>query len=889
MPVLVLTALVLSSLCSAQEVAHPVYPSNVTAASAAGLQAAVKELLAMSDQELRDFVPKVNGFLFCGCPNCDMGTQEGQIKWKGMTDPDKAQCRFCGFEYPSDKYPEDRTKTGANFRGETVTYRYYRDAEGNEYFFSGRISYDKKLWLSARLLDLAKLYAATKDPQVAHKAAVLLQALAEAYSGWCAHDDWPFRPKGPVPPKPPFPTTGGMWNRWFYTDVPKEPLLAYDLIAESGALEELSAELGRDVRKQIEEDFFRFSIWFVRTYKEEYSNMSPGIYEGLIIAGRVLGDPSYVHDGVERFKGLLQRQFFHDGFWREGSISYHDQTIFWMNRVADTVKGYSDPAGYTDEITGQRYDDLDLMAQFPLAKTALNMRQRYVYPDGRIIPTHDAWPYSSVRAPERSEPWILPGMGQAILGCGRGQGQVQAQLHFSGGYGHEHRDNLHLSLHAAGHELLPDLGYTHTRYRAWTVCTPAHNTVAIDEQEQASRGHVCNLTLWAPDAGIAQVVEAESRASYPGKAEDFRRMLALVPVGDAEAYVLDVFRVTGGAQHDYFLHGSADVEQAARCDAHLQSIDGSLLGPGVEFRLPTLGESDSGKAPAGRNPAYGFIQNLREGPAGQVLNLAFEPEGAGARYAGSFLCEAGTRIALGDAPSIRRAKEDDKLVDRDRMPVAVLRRSGGAPLSSVFAAIHRGWDSADPVQSVTRLDGVEAPPGAVALEVRHGDGTDILLSCAQYGAPIRAGGNIITDARFALIRRDGEGRLISASLVGGTVLEHGDVSLRCDGPLTGELLRAGLLDAQGGRYGLDVSTRLPAGTALAGQTILLTQQDGRTHGHLIASVEDAGAGSRIWLDGDPGFLFEDGKTQFISFPQGESAGPVQFSVESVVGVSQAVE
>jgi len=82
---------------------------------------------------------------------------------------------------------------------------------------------------------------------------------------------------------------------------------------------------------------------------------------------------------------------------------------------------------------------------------------------------------------------------------------------------------------------------------------------------------------------------------------------------------------------------------------------------------------------------------------------------------------------------------------------------------------------------------------------------------------------------------------------------------------------------------------LPAGTALAGKMILLAQQDGRTHGHIIASVEDSGTGSRIWLDGDPGFLFEDGKTQFISFPQGESAGPVQFSVESVVGVSQAVE
>lgn len=45
MPLLALIALVLSTPCSAQEVAHPVYPSNVTAAGVPSLQADRKSVV----------------------------------------------------------------------------------------------------------------------------------------------------------------------------------------------------------------------------------------------------------------------------------------------------------------------------------------------------------------------------------------------------------------------------------------------------------------------------------------------------------------------------------------------------------------------------------------------------------------------------------------------------------------------------------------------------------------------------------------------------------------------------------------------------------------------------------------------------------------------------
>lgn len=874
----------------AAEVNHPVYDPNATEASVPSLQAGVKVLMDMTDDEVRKLVPKVNGFRFCGCPNCTMGTQEGQISWKGISDPFKAVCKHCGCEYPNPKYPEDQTKTGTNFKGETVTYRFHKAEDGTEYFFSGRAAYDRKGWLAGRAYIMARAYAVTKDEAYAHKALVLIDALAEAYSHWCVHFDWPFRTKGPVKPEPPFPTAGGLWNRWFYADVPTDLIQAYDLVHDSPQVQALSEELGMDVRKRIEDDLIRRSVWFVRTYKENYSNMSPGIYQGLIVAGRVLGEPEYVHDGVSRFKALLANRFFYDGFWREGSISYHDQTIFWLARVAEYAKGYTDPEGFVSQIDNTRYDDLDLMAQSPLANIALNMNRRFVYPNGHIIPCHDAWARSTKSPLAQSEPWLLPGMGHAVLGCGADTRQTQAHLHFSGGYGHQHRDNLHFSLFSNGHEMLPDLGYTHTKYRAWNVCTPAHNTVAVDEREQHASGHTCNLLLWAPNAGPAQVVEAEAAGGYPGTTEQYRRMIALVKVDEALAYAVDVFRVTGGSRHDYFLHGSADADQQADCSVELSPVPDSLLGEGVEFSLPSFGESDNGKAPPNRNVGYGFIQDLRSGSTDETFDVSFRfADNTAAVYTGTILGAAGTQVVLGQAPSVRRAQEDDTNLEQFKMPILAVRRKGAEGLSSTFVAVHRGWQQEDFIRSVTPLPGLAPTPGAIALVVEHSVGKDIIFSCteeaAQEGIRAADGGATVFAGRFGIVRYPLSGKPTAACLVGGAALKLPDIALSADGSLNGELLAVHEPEDAAGRFAFKVGEKLEAGGAMTGCEMLITHGDGRSTAHTIISIEPTEGGSLVAVDRDPGFRVAEDGTRFTCFPQDESKGSAAYRIDNVVSVS----
>ena len=231
------------------EVQHPVFDPGGNEGTQASLEAQLAPLLAMADEDLAALVPALNGFQFCDCPNCDMGAQQGQLVWMGLAAPGQVKCKYCGMVYPNDQYPEDKTITALNPRGETVTWPYYENANGR-HFFSGRAWYQAKHWLGARAYDLARLAYASKDPAHEHKAIVLLDGFGEKYPGWCVMYDLTRGDSKPLDshPEKPHPYWGGIWSRWHYGDVPTDLVRAYDLVYYSGEWEKLSALKGLDVR-----------------------------------------------------------------------------------------------------------------------------------------------------------------------------------------------------------------------------------------------------------------------------------------------------------------------------------------------------------------------------------------------------------------------------------------------------------------------------------------------------------------------------------------------------------------------------------------------------------------------------------------------------------------
>ena len=849
----------------ASEPNHPVYPVEASPEQVSRLKEVVAPLLAMSEADMIALVPDKTGFRFMDCPNCDEGTQlEGQLTWS-ISDPHHVRCRYCGMVYPNGKYPENKILKVTNPVGEEVEYPYWEDEKGCRYMFSAKGWREARTYFSSRAKDLGELYQMTLDRAYARRAVLILDAFARYYPGFLVTRDGTQQPKGFVL-KPPYPNGGGKWGRWRHDEIPISLIYAYDSIRNSGELERLSEEMGVDVRTRIKNDFFLGAIRQDSYHGIVYSNASPRIYRGYATMGRVIGDPALVHEAVRRSRGLFERQFFVDGFWCEGSVGYHKMTLLGMNQVFQSLRGYSDPPGYVDPEDGSRFDDLDLERDIPIIARARRIPDICRYPDGRAMAVHDCWAFLRNRQkPERSVSTLLTGVGHAWLGHGQGDGQVQVHLHFSGGYGHQHADNLNLILCARGLELLPDVGYTHTRYRTWSTGTLCHNTVLIDERRQDTRGGGRLLAFETAFAPV-QWVEASAECAYPDLADEYRRMLMLVNAGGDKVYAVDLFRVKGGEQHDWALHGNADYDGAASVSVPLAPFGDNLL-PGVKIRYPE-GEADHGDA-GGRNTSYAFFQNVSRSQLTDGLTVTFTvPEkSAGVRM--HLSGQAGAEVFLGDAPSLRRAEENNILLDRYRMPIFLLRRKGPRPLVSRFVAVHEPFGG-EPFLDGVSLQPVSGDEDAIAVSIRHHGVTDHIVHRPQADDREIAAGDLRLRGQVGFVR-ERNGAVEMMGLWGGRELRWGKCVLAGSGVYSGKVIKAGT-DA------LTVSGELPEGDALKGATLLVTFGDASTQGYRIEKIAREDGETHVITEDEIGFAVQPGGAKHVFFPLREIPGEVSYRI-----------
>ena len=864
---------------SSAKVAHPVYPVAESAERIETLREAVARMMAMSEDELVALVSDRTGCRFLKCPNCDEGAHEGQLVWT-VEDPDGVTCKFCGMRFPNETHPEDQVLRVKNPLGEEVEYPYWEDDAGYRYFFCTRIWNDSRQYLASGGKDLGELYQLTGDRQYARRAALLLDTFARHYPGFLAVYDEVHLPKA-FHSEPPFPRRGGKWGDWRYDEIPTNLVLAYDWIYASGELERLSDEAGADVRARIENDFFLGAVRQDDYHGPLYTNASPGTYQAYVVLGRVLGNPAFVHEAVRRSLGLFEREYFFDGFWSQGSVDYHMATLRGMQRVFDAVRGYSDPQGYEDPVDGSRFQDLVMERDLAIARRAMQVPELCRYPDGRGMTVHDSW--GRIResgAPDRSESVLLPGMGHAWLGTGEGSDQVQAHLHFSdGAYGHSHMDMLNLILFAKGQELLPDLGYTWTTYKQWGSSTLAHNTVLIDEKEQfrGARERYAEGDVLAFETGLEGVkwVEASGTRVYPDLASVYRRMVMLVETGGGDTYVVDLFRVTGGEQHDWALHGSADRDVEARTDVATGPYGAHML-PGVEVRPPEHARvpGDAG----GRNPHYGFFQNVARGEVADGVTVTFDDPASHVGVRTYLPGMTGAECFLGDAPSIRRAQENDAALDRFRMPIWLIRRKGAAPLSSCFAAVHEPYDGEPSIEGVRKLE-ADGPEDAVVLAIEHQGFTDYVAHQTDPGnKPIAAGEmHFVGEAAFVRVR---EGVPEIMALWGGTELRWGGLGLRVDGSYEGEVSRSLRKDGGDPFDGLVIGGPVPKGKNLAGSTAIVTFGDGSTVGYPVTEVRDLGGDMGLVLTDDPGIVVYATGMRHLFCPRREIPGPVRYRIRT---------
>lgn len=218
-----------------------------------------------------------------------------------------------------------------------------------------------------------------------------------------------------------------------------------------------------------------------------------------------------------------------------------------------------------------------------------------LYPGELFEPYPEAQIRAALESPEaiiapRSR--LLDGYGAAILEAGEGDNRHAVCLNYAAIPGHRQQDNLNLEVLARGVDMLPDLGYPFSwdYTEDWDSNIMAHNTVSVGETKAHWRVRAGNeATLFASRDGVHAVTA--HHVPYPkgmGLAKEaapdvdlYERTVVMVDVDETRFYVVDLFAVNGGDQHDQSWHGPLTEPTAPDLDWVAQPT-GTLAGPEVE-------------------------------------------------------------------------------------------------------------------------------------------------------------------------------------------------------------------------------------------------------------------------------------------------------------------
>ncbi|MBC7287294.1 MAG: heparinase II/III family protein, partial [Armatimonadetes bacterium] len=253
--------------------------------------------------------------------------------------------------------------------------------------------------------------------------------------------------------------------------------------------------------------------------------------------------------------------------------------------------------------------------------------------------------------------------GIAILRAGRGSAQQALLLRYGPSLNHGHFDDLGFNYYALGYELTYDLGYSmgspHVQV-GWAKQTAAHNLVVVNERPQGVAPGSGGSIFYLADLPGLQLVEADSPLSY--SSEDvtvYRRCLALI--GEPpDCYLLDIFRVGGGTQHDYFFHALSDKAEFSG----LQLSDpqpGSLAGPDIRWADKVGNDGDIRGYPGKPywNPppgnGYGFLADVQKATTvgAQPWHVTWPIASSSARLTMTAAVDSETEILTAWAPGIR--------------------------------------------------------------------------------------------------------------------------------------------------------------------------------------------------------------------------------------------
>ncbi len=451
---------------------------------------------------------------------------------------------------------------------------------------------------------------------------------------------------------------------------------------------------------------------------------------------------------------------------------------------------------------------------------------------------------------------VMGQKGLAFLRTPAGPYAQAAMVRYGPTLNHGHLDDLNLNYFALGYEITYDLGFgngaTNTQV-GWGRQTASHQLVLVNEKPQRpsaddQTGGSLHLCVGMP--GL-QILDVDANGCYASEGvELYRRAVALAGDGP-QSYLLDIFAVDGGQQHDHMLHALSDEAQFAGVELSAPAV-GSLAGEDINWgeRVGRDGFLLGGTRRPYWNPppgnGLGFLMHPARAWSDGSWQVDWVLPSEDDRFRVTVAAQPDTEVISAWAPGIyphlpnaryaiaRRSSEAGDL--RSRF-VSVMEPygPGAAPESARVGSEAMGDAFISSVVTIPAQDEV------TAVEVAHTNGlTDRFAHCMRTGMHVF--GDMQLSGCFAAVRSRGE-RILSAHVVGEALKAPGFELTLAGGDRTGTVAR---IDYE--RNLVYVDADLPEDGRLRYQTIVFSGPAyARNTAYVIHDVRREGALSVIDL------------------------------------------
>ena len=600
---------------------------------------------------------------------------------------------------------------------------------------------------------LAWAYAVTGEQKYADKTLIILNKLAECYRWYNSRVDTKVDWRVSA-------SRGYIGDHVFENGHIKALAASYDLVfdavPDAGAVVDFfggkqGADYNgdgqtdtEDIRYNIEHNLFGYCWEFLRrsawrgTSNGRMANLEAMAHLGLVFRNDKMIQE--LMDGPAGVRHGIVGAFYRGGRSHEDSSSYSwhvNKLYLGIGRVLSEYRGRDI---YTD--------GLDLDKEFGGRYSLIGSWNEKMATDGGVFYYGDGGlPTYTVAAPgkEPARTFLAHELGLTVMRQGNDYRTRKHVLfyHANGNAGHGHPDELMFKILAFGYDFTGDLGYPvnmgSPKRRQWVDRTITHPTVVVDGMTQ-KRGVCASADLFGA-CEWGQVAAAYSYDTYPD-AELYHRTVALVEVDNDHHFVIDIFRVKGGSQHDYPFHshsGEDGTNFEITCADQLAERPGTLAGEDVEY----LSKANDG---------YSYIKDIQRGVVFDAFTATWRTgDEAGTAYNIHMLGAAGRDIFVGKGEArgmVHRSPFDAYLI---------VRHSGEEPLSTTYVAVHEPYQAEDMGLTIAPVEMPECEetqmPAGVRITTR--DGKEYVFR--SFIAQAQAGGRY--DGPASVLIEGPEGRL----------------------------------------------------------------------------------------------------------------------------------